>query len=600
MAELCVIAICKDPVTVALIKMVDVLAVDELGVLDATKYSCMDIIFRRIRGVNTHMGGVLIISTIDDKQLQPIEGFPVLLSPHIITCFTVKMLTESVRAATCKTSRRINEINRLPYRALLANRTNLINEYRGLLEKFTFVDSWDDPIITREHFRIFARCAPADRAKFKFVEETKQEMKRGGIHFQSHLSEDVQVPVESHRDWQPATIRTVRILNKKAKEPKELLLFQGGLYVFTFNDRQDRFKQSRLAYLSTVPASDDLAQGKPIAIWAAPPGCKTPPPTNATREQLLNLGWRNTTVGLAPEQHYTLSRLGIKAMRRQYGIQHYVASTIHAGMGATLRKMVTQIVPLQEGDHMSYHLWLKAQLVVLTSRTSAARDNVFVGDKEKTINELVRALHLRSHFTAYMETVIETLAGIENTDPVLPLFDPAVFPYRQRDFPLPSDLSGFSYLLVSTKDWCTCYIGETLDMDVRLKAHNSGNGAIQTQPVNLRPWILVSFVVGFQGDKTEMKSFERKWQDLSRYYTRSNRNANQGVQTVIDAGKNLVRKYRDPNDILYARNLELVFVQTADIDYESTAAPTAAASTAASTTASTTAPNAPMHLLYHD
>ena len=100
----------------------------------------MDIIFRRVRGVNTFMGGVILVATFDSRQLQPI-----LLSLHILTCFQVRPLEYSVGTAKCLIMRWIIAITRYTYTALIKY-SRILVEFCNLLENCTFIYSWDDPI----------------------------------------------------------------------------------------------------------------------------------------------------------------------------------------------------------------------------------------------------------------------------------------------------------------------------------------------------------------------------------------------------------------------------------------------------------------------
>ena len=61
--------------------------------------STLGIILRRVRNTDIFMGGVIIISTMDHTQLQPINGRPFLLSTHVVTCFKMVKLQSSVRDA---------------------------------------------------------------------------------------------------------------------------------------------------------------------------------------------------------------------------------------------------------------------------------------------------------------------------------------------------------------------------------------------------------------------------------------------------------------------------------------------------------------------
>ena len=84
------------------------------------------------------MGGVLWIASLDHLQMQAIDGRPVLMSPHIFTCFDLFFLRESVRASHDAPYRCLQDITRYPRHAftqdviaefclLLKNNCNSVN-----------------------------------------------------------------------------------------------------------------------------------------------------------------------------------------------------------------------------------------------------------------------------------------------------------------------------------------------------------------------------------------------------------------------------------------------------------------------------------------
>ena len=81
------------------LRILDILFIDEIGQLPAELLSSIEIIFRRIHENDIFMDGVVIIITIDHTQLQPVDGRPFLLSTNVITCFKMIKLQTSVRAA---------------------------------------------------------------------------------------------------------------------------------------------------------------------------------------------------------------------------------------------------------------------------------------------------------------------------------------------------------------------------------------------------------------------------------------------------------------------------------------------------------------------
>ena len=114
-AELAITKLLRDPKKINLLRMIDILFIDEIGQLPAELLAVLDIILRRLRDTNIFMGGVIIICTIDHTQLQPVEGRPFLTSSHVITCFKMMKLTTSVCAAGDENLQRIQEIARMHY-----------------------------------------------------------------------------------------------------------------------------------------------------------------------------------------------------------------------------------------------------------------------------------------------------------------------------------------------------------------------------------------------------------------------------------------------------------------------------------------------------
>jgi hypothetical protein len=96
LAEIALIRLYRMPKLLALLRQTDVLFIDELGLVSARLLSVLDIILRRIRNSSLFMGGVHVISTLDHLQLHAIEDRPVLMSPHIWTCFDMFLLMKSV------------------------------------------------------------------------------------------------------------------------------------------------------------------------------------------------------------------------------------------------------------------------------------------------------------------------------------------------------------------------------------------------------------------------------------------------------------------------------------------------------------------------
>ena len=113
MSETSLQSLMQNHVSLTILKMVDVLLLDEVGNISAETLSCLDMIIRRVRSNNIFLGGILFICTLDHKQLQPINGKPFLVSPMVMSCFKFVCLTESVRASGDQNLQRIQNISRI-------------------------------------------------------------------------------------------------------------------------------------------------------------------------------------------------------------------------------------------------------------------------------------------------------------------------------------------------------------------------------------------------------------------------------------------------------------------------------------------------------
>ena len=148
LAELAICKLLRSPEKLNLLRALDVIFLDEIGQLSAEMLSVLDIILRKTRDSNIFMGGILIISTMDHTQLQPVEGRPFLLSSHVITCFKMIKLQSSVRASDDIELQRIIQIASMHYSAYVDD-PELLVEFRTLVSNTcVFVENWDSPEIT--------------------------------------------------------------------------------------------------------------------------------------------------------------------------------------------------------------------------------------------------------------------------------------------------------------------------------------------------------------------------------------------------------------------------------------------------------------------
>ena len=83
------------------------------------------------------------------------------MSPCIIQCYKIIPIKNYVRAQDDNFFR-IPQIDRNSFKELIDN-PKLIENFERLCEGLAFVDSWIDPNITPEMFRIYDRNVPAKK-----------------------------------------------------------------------------------------------------------------------------------------------------------------------------------------------------------------------------------------------------------------------------------------------------------------------------------------------------------------------------------------------------------------------------------------------------
>ena len=119
-------------------------------------------------------------------------------------------------------------------------------------------------------------------------------------------------------------------------------------------------------------------------------------------------------------------------------------------MGDTLQFMATQI----STNDRNFNLWDKGQLVVILSRTKVAKNSIFVGPVNDTLDALTQLLMKKTQWSDYIEKVLR-LVTINDSQPVIHHqrndINQNSFPFRICDITLPVVSSGYVYMLVSLR-----------------------------------------------------------------------------------------------------------------------------------------------------
>ena len=86
----------------------------------------------------------------------------------------------------------------------------------------------------------------------------------------------------------------------------------------------------------------------------------------------------------------------MKAQRKKYDLKHCVTATTHAAMGDTLKKVALNIFEI------IFEFWGKSQVVVALTRTKKGKDIIFVGNKQETIEAIIKLYLSKNQCTNYM------------------------------------------------------------------------------------------------------------------------------------------------------------------------------------------------------
>lgn len=532
-AERCIANLYRNPEKLEYLRTLDLLLLDETGNIPAELISVLDIVMRYIRNSDKPFGGLLILSTMDNLQIDPPTGKHPLLSSLFISTFNFFRLQECVRAADDANWRRVQEITRL---ALPDLTKDIEEEFVNLLVTCcSWVENDTDPTIPPNALFVYGKNEPIRQQEQKLFSKLQSDTT---INYLVSKAQDHERSIEGMMIQ--ASQATSEALNKKVKEPQELFFFEKGRYQITANEK-NKYSNSQLAVLFKMPTQDQIDKKLPIEMLLSPPGSRYIPTEKDTQEDLKKLGWRIEMVHKCQERVTNLHG-SIRAMRCQYRLRHHVGSTEHSVMGQTLANLITRV-----GRNPSpYSLWLPSQVVVLLSRTKYAKDTTFISkNPRETAKILFDALKQQTAFRCYIAYLLDRLCAGSNEGTPEPIaIDQSKCIFRPRDVPLQSDNSGCVYMLLSEKDTNFTYIGSSENVQRRFAEHNRGFGSNQTAPPSLRPWALLAYVVGFDGDKQKYSTFENNW-IWRKEQLFSNPSIRPTVESILELATQIIQEYQE-------------------------------------------------------
>ena len=423
--------------------------------------------------------------------------------------FVMIKLSHSVRTNN-EASYEMQDIARKSYSELknsISTVNDLVERFLKLAsENFTFVSKWDDPAITSSTFRVYSKRVPVADAAQLFVEQVQSEF----VNRQDELilikAKDMFRMNGSRQDFREGGPDVSSAINLKTKLPPQLCFFKGVIFECTFNCSSGTFMNSDPVLLYELPSIDDICRWKDVRVLRFPPGWKDfDVDASLPKDYFISQGFVEIKVPVAPSYTLSLSN-SMQGKRKQYGLRHRITGTIHGAMGDTYESMASEI----SHSDPNFGLWDRGQLVVIISRTRLPSKTIFVGCKEQTLDTLRSVLLRKTQWTDHISDILEiiTVNGNPSSPRVLTHDN---FPFRIRDATLPNDNSGIVYMLISLRRRTFTYIGKTKHPRRRLQNHNSGYGASATEPCHLRPFAVMAYIAGFDGNDELMLAAENKW-----------------------------------------------------------------------------------------
>ena len=272
-------------------------------------------------------------------------------------------------------------------RKLLSDPDYKTKFYRLAGSIFTYKSSMDNPSIPIGVTRLFARRSFVKSATAMYTEGLVRKLRNDPTPQEYRIVDSIDTHAirSGLAEYTPASPATITLLNNTLREPDRLVLHRWGLYECTTNDirrdnRGPKYNQSTLALLVDVPAQDVVDRFGNFPIWVAPSGTQhveflQPGVAKPTKAQLQAMGWREVSIGTAPER-VIVAQNRYYGRRKQYALKHTGASTVNKAQGDTLP--LGAAVKVTSNNSCP---WQKEQVVVAFSRTRRACDTIIVGRK---------------------------------------------------------------------------------------------------------------------------------------------------------------------------------------------------------------------------
>ena len=355
-AEKAVKKISEKPLKRAILLSLDVLLIEEIGLISSELLTTIDIILQLVRDSPKTFGGVLILANGDTNQLPSITGSDIFLSPSLLFSFDCHFLKFFVRMHDILGQHLLDCMSLKP---ILQD--DIQNIVEVLSRECTFVESWDK-VTDCTVMKVFGK----KEAERLAVSEYQNKIARQGRPFVEFHAEDEMCPQYANT-WKTATPDVQKFLDNECREPRKLVLHDKCVLKLTVNLEQ--LSQGQLCILAQLPNASDSS----ILIFVAPT-VEAFTQENLIRDRLFAC-WPTKRVPKVTGFTHGMGNLSVR--RRQLPFVNYVSGTCHKIMGDTFSKIATQVSVTEK----KYNLWMASQLYVILSRVHQLKYVTFVGEK---------------------------------------------------------------------------------------------------------------------------------------------------------------------------------------------------------------------------
>ena len=480
--------ILQNPLKLEYLRRLDLLFIDEIGLLGREFISVLDNVLKSIRKSSIVFGGLMIIATGDYCQLAPVSGSEIWFSFYIFVSFKVFQLKKMVRSSNDENLQKIiqvlreAEISEDDKEIVLGIFKQLLMQDGKIVESFEKVPEEYVKLLSKKR-GVKAALESVNIKREKTVSE-KNVMKHPPqllieiAKFQSNDEMETNLG-----NYIPASAAVTKNLNRIISEPEILTITIDQMLRFTVNT--NNYSQGQVCRVNKIFYNDGLPEA--IEVTIAKPG---------TME--IDVTCKRMKIKPIYTRAVDLKRPWVKARRKQLPLDNAEVSTIHKAIGQTHTNVATRI---SMNDEM-YSLWERPMFLVIVSRVRRLDDLMFVGEKNDTLKCIENVLNMKCEKWSRIERMFAA------KDCRNEMITYEVFNGHAEDFYLPGiHTSGYIYILVSLKNKNEKYVDYTKNLREDLNEINMGVKDIKKSSA-LKPWVVMAFVPDVEIDNIKENSTE--------------------------------------------------------------------------------------------